>query len=136
MVYRNIPLHDDRVISFPDHKFRRLEKSSDADLARVRIRANGSAPRRETIDEDISVEGMVNGIFEDATLTNMAAFHCQQAIEKTLKSILEQYEAKVPRIHNIITLKAMIEPYLSLEIDEELLALINDVYTYWRQSRH
>jgi HEPN domain-containing protein len=32
------------------------------------------------------------------------AFHCQQAIEKSLKAILEENDAEVPEIHRLITL--------------------------------
>jgi len=39
----------------------------------------------------------------------MVAFHSQQAIEKSIKAILEEKETKVPKIHNIITLKEKIE---------------------------
>jgi len=60
-----VALHDDRVFSFPDHKFSRLKAASDENLARVRIRAQGSALRWDEIDEDLSVEGIVLGIFEE-----------------------------------------------------------------------
>lgn len=59
-----IELHDERVISFPDHKFNRLKSASDHDLSAVRVRAQGSALRWDAIDEDISVEGIVLGWFE------------------------------------------------------------------------
>jgi hypothetical protein len=59
-----IELHDDRVISFPAHKFTRLANASQEQLATVRIRAQGSALRWDDLDEDISVEGIVRGIFE------------------------------------------------------------------------
>ena len=51
----------------------------------------------------------------------MIAFHSQQAIEKSLKSVLEEYESKVPRIHNIIKLKEMTEKYLDITADKKLL---------------
>ena len=59
-----VELYDDRVVSFPVHKFSRLKNASDKDLAAVRIRAQGSALRWDIIDEDISVDGIVQGIFE------------------------------------------------------------------------
>jgi hypothetical protein len=59
-----VELHDERVISFPAHKFSRLSTATPGQLAAVRVRAEGSALRWDEIDEDISVEGIVRGIFE------------------------------------------------------------------------
>ena len=59
-----VELHDERVISFPAHKFERLSRATPAQLSSVRVRAEGSALRWDEIDEDISVEGIVRGIFE------------------------------------------------------------------------
>jgi len=60
-----IELHDDRTISFPVRKFSRLENASDDLLGKVRVRAQGSALRWDDLDEDILVEGIVRGFFEE-----------------------------------------------------------------------
>ncbi len=80
----------------------------------------------DAADDDLKV---IEKIRDDESLTNMIAFHSQQAIEKSLKSILEEYEAKVPRIHNIIKLKEMTEKFIHLEMDKILLEQINEVYS-------
>ena len=77
-------------------------------------------------DDDLRV---IAKIIDDESLTNMIAYHSQQAIEKSLKSILEEYESKVPRIHNIIKLKEMTEKYINIDVDKELLEQVNDVYS-------
>jgi len=59
----------------------------------------------------------------------MIAFHAQQAIEKSLKSILEEFESKVPRIHNLIKLKEMTEKYIIFEIDKTSLEQVNEIYS-------
>ena len=59
-----VELHDERVVSFPAHKFTRLARATAEQLAAVRVRAEGSALRWDEIDEDISVEGIVRGVFE------------------------------------------------------------------------
>ena len=59
----------------------------------------------------------------------MIAFHSQQAIEKSLKSILEEFESKVPRIHNLIKLKEMTERYITIVVDKTLLEQVNEIYT-------
>lgn len=60
-----IELHDDRTISFPARKFSRLKNASDELLAKVRVRAQGSALRWDDLYEDIRVEGIVRGFFEE-----------------------------------------------------------------------
>ena len=77
-------------------------------------------------DDDLRV---IEKIIDDDSLTNMIAYHCHQAIEKSLKCILEEFESKVPRIHNIIKLKEMTEKYINIEIDKKLLEQVNDVYS-------
>ncbi|MBU0953946.1 MAG: DUF2442 domain-containing protein [Spirochaetes bacterium] len=61
----HITLHDDRVISFPAHKFTRLRSASLAQLTKVRIRTQGTALRWDELDEDLPVRGIVYGIFEE-----------------------------------------------------------------------
>ena len=46
-------------------------------------------------DDLILIEEIIN----NDLLTHMVAFHSQQAIEKSFKAILEEKEAKVPKIH-------------------------------------
>jgi hypothetical protein len=62
MVY--VELTDQRVVGFPAHRFRRLKDASAADLAEVRLEVGGTALRWESLDEDISVEGVVAGRFQ------------------------------------------------------------------------
>jgi HEPN domain-containing protein len=72
---------------------------------------------------------LIDKIIADESLTNMVAFHSQQAIEKSLKSVLEEYESKVPRIHNIIKLKEMTEKYINFQVDKKTLVQINEIYS-------
>ncbi|MFP4088405.1 MAG: HEPN domain-containing protein [Desulfobacteraceae bacterium] len=58
----------------------------------------------------------------------MIAFHSQQAIEKSIKAVLEEKETLVPKIHNIITLKAKVENYIQLPVDQEIFDQINELY--------
>jgi HEPN domain-containing protein len=72
---------------------------------------------------------LIEKIIADESLTNMVAFHSQQAIEKSLKSVLEEYESKVPRIHNIIKLKEMTEKYIDFQADKKTLEQVNEIYS-------
>ena len=69
---------------------------------------------------------VIREIIRNDSLTNMVAFHSQQAIEKALKAVLE--ENHVPRMHNIITLKAMIDRYVTLNFNQEIFDQINELY--------
>jgi len=75
-------------------------------------------------DDLILIEEIIN----NERLTHMVAFHSQQAIEKSMKAVLEEKEDNVPRIHNIITLKGRIENYVELAVDQEIFDQINELY--------
>ena len=70
----------------------------------------------------------VSEIIEKAELTNVAAFHCQQAIEKYFKAFILENEKPLVKIHNLLTLYGTIKEITDLEFDEDLLAIINDIY--------
>jgi len=59
-----VELTDQRVVGFPANRFRRLEQASELELAEVRLKVGGTALRWESLDEDISVEGVVAGRFQ------------------------------------------------------------------------
>ena len=61
---------------------------------------------------------------------NIACFHAQQAVEKLLKAYIAAYEQPIPRTHNLIRLHKICEDLLgsSLELDDEKLLLLNDIY--------
>ncbi len=62
-------------------------------------------------------------------LTNIVAFHSQQAVEKTFKSYFEENEMTIPRVHNLQRLYAIIIQTASIEFDIKELALLDNVYT-------
>ena len=59
-----IELTDGRIIGFPASRFRLLAVASDEQLKEVVIRLNGYALRWESLDEDITVSGIVTGNFQ------------------------------------------------------------------------
>jgi HEPN domain-containing protein len=75
--------------------------------------------------EDLEV---VERIIDATHLTNIVAFHCQQAIEKTFKAVIEENSEEVPRIHNLVRLYNLIKNRLAVEINELVLKEISDVY--------
>ena len=71
---------------------------------------------------------VVEAILELEELTHMVAFHCQQAIEKSCKALLAEYADTAPRIHDLVTLCHLIEPYITLRLELELLDQLNELY--------
>jgi uncharacterized protein DUF2442 len=59
-----LELTDGRVIGFPAARFSRLKKATEIQLKEVKLRLNGFALRWESLDEDITVPGVVAGHFE------------------------------------------------------------------------
>jgi len=59
-----IELTDGRIIGFPTKRFRILKKATVDQLKEVTLRLDGFALRWETLDEDITVSGVVAGNFQ------------------------------------------------------------------------
>ena len=59
-----VELTDGRIIGFPADRFKILKKATEEQLKEVAIRLNGFALRWESLDEDITVPGIVAGNFQ------------------------------------------------------------------------
>ena len=59
-----VELTDGRLIGFPADRFKILKNATDKQLKEVKIRLNGYALRWESLDEDITVPGIVAGNFQ------------------------------------------------------------------------
>ena len=59
-----VELTDGRLIGFPADRFKILKNATDEQLKEVKIRLNGYALRWESLDEDITVPGIVAGKFQ------------------------------------------------------------------------
>lgn len=59
-----VELTDGRIIGFPADRFAILKAASEDQLKEVTLRLNGYALRWESLDEDITVPGIVAGHFE------------------------------------------------------------------------
>lgn len=62
MIY--LELSDERVLGFPADRFRLLKAASEEQLAKVELRLDGTALRWEELDEDLTVEGILEGRFQ------------------------------------------------------------------------
>jgi hypothetical protein len=59
-----IELTDGRVIGFPADRFKILKNATNEQLKEVTLRLDGYALRWESLDEDITVPGVVAGNFQ------------------------------------------------------------------------
>jgi hypothetical protein len=59
-----IELTDGRIIGFPANRFRILKSATDEQLKGVTLRLDGYALRWESLDEDITIPGIVAGNFQ------------------------------------------------------------------------
>ena len=68
----------------------------------------------------------IEKIIDDEFLTPIAAFHAQQAIEKSLKAIIEYEKIEISKTHNLKRLSKKIEHII--ELDKNRLDFINELY--------
>lgn len=60
-------------------------------------------------------------------LTPVVAFHAQQSIEKSLKAIIESQNKKIPKQHDLLRLKSIVEGFLDDKYDD-ILDSLNQLY--------
>jgi HEPN domain-containing protein len=58
----------------------------------------------------------------------MVAFHSQQAVEKSLKAIVEEFEIGFVKIHNLERLLGMVRKQISLDVDLDIIKRLDEVY--------
>lgn len=66
---------------------------------------------------------------KDEFVTNVVAFHAQQAVEKAFKALIDEKGIRMSRIHNLSRLYALIESFLISPIEELELEMLDNVYT-------
>lgn len=71
---------------------------------------------------------MVSEIIERDDLTNMVAFHSQQAVEKTMKGIIEEFEIGFEKTHNLERLLEIIKKKVEINPPLDLLKRLDEVY--------
>lgn len=69
-------------------------------------------------------------LLQFADLPKAILFHCQQAVEKIFKAVLEEYDLRVPKIHNIEELYKLMPAAVrdALNIEPETLSRLSDIY--------
>jgi len=69
---------------------------------------------------------LLNDIKNNEQITNLTAFHSQQAVEKTLKAVLEYRREEIPKMHKIQSLVDKVG--MDLTEYEDLIQLLDKLY--------
>lgn len=83
--------------------------------------------KRARDDLDVAMEIIVR-----EHLTNMVAFHSQQAVEKSLKAIVEEFEIGFVKIHNLERLIGIMNQRMDLDVDLNFIKRLDEVYISMR----
>ena len=70
----------------------------------------------------------IQEIINNELLTQIVAFHSQQAIEKCFKAIIEFNDVPIPKIHNLLTLSEKIKDFVKIDIDYSIIEQLNSLY--------
>jgi HEPN domain-containing protein len=70
----------------------------------------------------------IEKILDDAHLTNVVAFHAQQAVEKTFKAVIEEFQLGFVKTHQLEFLFGATKAHLSFKIDLTMLKRLDEVY--------
>jgi len=70
----------------------------------------------------------IDELIDNESLTNIAAFHAQQSIEKSLKAIIEEYNLNFIKTHKLMMLFNSVENVIDLNIDEETILKLDSLY--------
>lgn len=76
-------------------------------------------------DSDLQI---IQHIEKEEYLTHQLAFHAQQAVEKSFKAIIEEFELNFIKTHSLETLYNVVKDRLHLELDLEILILLDQMY--------
>jgi HEPN domain-containing protein len=64
----------------------------------------------------------------DSFLTNIVSFHAQQAVEKSFKAVIEEFELGFIRTHDLIKLYEIVKNHLKFDVDLEMVKKLNELY--------
>jgi HEPN domain-containing protein len=67
-------------------------------------------------------------------LTNIVAFHCQQAVEKCLKAVIEEKGLGLKRIHSLYKLYEIVKSDIPFDVSIDMLEMLDEIYTSSRYT--
>jgi len=87
--------------------------------------------KRTTNDWLVSAESdlqLIQEIISHENLTHLSAFHAQQAIEKSFKAIIEEFDLGLRKTHSLELLYGKVKEKVTTEINTDLLILLDQLY--------
>lgn len=70
----------------------------------------------------------IEKIRDEVHLTNVSAFHAQQAVEKAFKAVVEEFGLSFAKTHKLEFLLGIIKPRLAFAVDLTLIKRLDEVY--------
>lgn len=70
----------------------------------------------------------IESLLDNSLLTNIIAFHAQQAIEKSLKAIIEEKSIVFIKTHNLQTLFMKLEELIQFSVNERIISELDRLY--------
>jgi len=67
-------------------------------------------------------------LMDSPDLTHLAAFHAQQAVEKSLKAVIEEYDLGLVKTHSLTRLLDVVRSNLDILVDLDMLDRLEAVY--------
>jgi HEPN domain-containing protein len=61
-------------------------------------------------------------------LTNMVAFHAQQAIEKSLKAVIDEFDLGFVKTHQLERLLEIVKGHMKTKIDHKIVQILDSLY--------
>lgn len=71
---------------------------------------------------------IITKIIDDVSLTHHVAFHAQQAVEKSIKSVIEEFEIDLIKTHSLETLFGKIQGFINIPIEIEIIKKLDQLY--------
>jgi len=76
-------------------------------------------------DSDLLI---IKKILDEVSLTHQLAFHAQQAIEKSFKAVIEEYNLDFIKSHSLETLFNIVKERFTINLDLDLLIMLDQMY--------
>jgi len=71
---------------------------------------------------------LIDEILANEILTHLSAFHAQQAVEKSFKAIIEEFDLGFIRTHSLEMLYNIVSDKILLDVNIELLIILDQLY--------
>jgi HEPN domain-containing protein len=62
------------------------------------------------------------------SLTHLSAFHAQQAVEKSFKALIEEFDLGFVKTHSLETLYNLVKRKISVNLDTDMLIILDQLY--------